>query len=85
MNLGKKLFLQLFEFVPWASFTHIVAQSSCNSRVRTLSCTEQFRAMTFAQLTYARPARHRSLLAVQSGKAVLDGLSRDSSYDFVII
>ena len=57
MNLGKTLFAQLMEFVPWTSFARIVARHGGDSRVRSLSCTEQFRAMAFAQLTYRESLR----------------------------
>ena len=57
MNVGKTLFAQLMEFVPWTSFTRIVARYGVDSRVRSLSCTEQFRAMAFAQLTYRESLR----------------------------
>ena len=51
MNMGKTLFAQIMEFVPWTSFARIVERHGGDSRVRSLSCTEQFRAMAFAQLT----------------------------------
>ena len=57
MNLGKTLFAQLMEFVPWTSFARIVVRYGGDSRVRNLSCTEQFRAMAFAQLTYRESLR----------------------------
>jgi Domain of unknown function (DUF4372)/Transposase DDE domain len=57
MNLGKTLFSQLMEFVPWTSFARIVTRYGGDSRVRSLSCTEQFRAMAFAQLTYRESLR----------------------------
>ena len=57
MNLGKTLFAQLMEFVPWTSFSRIVARYGGDSGVRSLSCTEQFRAMAFAQLTYRESLR----------------------------
>ena len=57
MNLGKTLFAQLMEFMPWTSFARIVARYGGDSRVRSLSCTEQFRAMAFAQLTYRESLR----------------------------
>jgi hypothetical protein len=57
MNLGKTLFAQLMEFVPWTSFARIVARYGGDSRVRSLGCTEQFRAMAFAQLTYRESLR----------------------------
>jgi hypothetical protein len=57
MNLGKTLFAQLMEFVPWTSVARIVTRYGGDSRVRNLSCTEQFRAMAFAQLTYRESLR----------------------------
>ena len=40
------------DFVPWTSFDRIVAKYGGDVRVRTLRCTEQFRVMAFAQMTY---------------------------------
>ena len=57
MNMGKTLFAQIMEFVPWTSFARIVARHGGDIRVRSLSCTEQFRAMAFAQLTYRESLR----------------------------
>jgi len=57
MNLGKTLFAQLMEFVPWTSFARIVLRYGGDFKVRSLSCTEQFRAMAFAQLTYRESLR----------------------------
>ena len=55
--MGKTLFAQIMEFVPWTSFARIVARHGGDSGVRVLSCTEQFRAMAFAQLTYRESLR----------------------------
>ncbi len=57
MNMGKTLFAQVMEFIPWTSFARIVARHGGDIRVRSLSCTEQFRAMAFAQLTYRESLR----------------------------
>ena len=57
MNVGKTLFAQVMEFVPWTSFARIVSRYGGDSRVRSLACTEQFRAMAFAQLTYRESLR----------------------------
>jgi hypothetical protein len=51
VHVGKTLFAQVMEFVPWTSFARIVQRHGGNSGVRSLSCAEQFRAMAFAQLT----------------------------------
>ena len=52
MNVGKTLFAQIMEFVPWTSFARIVDRYSGNTRVRRMSCADQFRVMAFAQLTW---------------------------------
>jgi hypothetical protein len=52
MNVGKPLFAQIMEFVPWTSFSRIVARYGGDSGVRRLSCSEQFRVMAFAQLNW---------------------------------
>ena len=57
MNMGKTLFAQIMEFIPWTSFARIVDRYGGDSRVRSLSCPEQFRAMAFAQLTYRESLR----------------------------
>jgi hypothetical protein len=57
MNIGKTLFAQVMEFVPWTSFARIVSRYGGDTGVRSLSCTEQFRAMAFAQLTYRESLR----------------------------
>jgi hypothetical protein len=55
--IGKTLFAQVMEFVPWTSFARIVHRYSGNSGVRVLTCAEQFRAMAFAQLTWRESLR----------------------------
>ncbi len=57
MNVGKTLFAQVMEFVPWTSFSRIVQRHGGNAGVRTLSCAAQFRAMAFAQLTWRESLR----------------------------
>ena len=57
MNVGKTLFAQIMEFVPWTSFGRIVDRYGGNSGVRRLSCAEQFRVMAFAQLTWRESLR----------------------------
>ena len=57
MNLGKTLFSQLMDFLPWSTFTRIVALHDGDHHVKSLNCTDQFRAMAFAQLTYRESLR----------------------------
>jgi len=57
MYAGKILFAQVMDFLPWKTFHRIVARYRGDQRVRTLSCSEQFRVMAFAQLTYRESLR----------------------------
>src|ERR1700719_4383517 len=69
MNNGKTLFAQLMDFLPWSTFTRIVARYRGDQRVRTLSCAEHYRAMAFAQLTYRESLRDiETCLSVQASK-----------------
>ncbi len=52
MHSGKTLFAQVMEFVSWTSFSRIVVRYSGDARVLTLPCTEHFRIMAYAQLTW---------------------------------
>ena len=57
MNLGKTLFSQLMDFLPWTTFSRIVDRYAGDRYVKALACTEQFRVMAFAQLTYRESLR----------------------------
>jgi hypothetical protein len=57
MYVGKTLFAQVMEFLPWKTFHRIVRRYQGDNRVRTLSCAEQFRCLAFAQLTYRESLR----------------------------
>jgi hypothetical protein len=69
VNAGKTLFAQLMDFLPWSTFTRIVARYGGDARVRTLCCAEQYRAMAFAQLTYRESLRDIEVcLSAQASK-----------------
>jgi len=69
VNVGRTLFAQLLEFLPWKTFSRIVARYRGDVRVRTLGCAEQFRAMAFAQLTWRESLRDiETCLSVQAAK-----------------
>jgi len=57
MNLGKTLFAQVMEFVPWKSFGRIIEGHRGDAGVRTLGCAELFRIMAFAQITWRESLR----------------------------
>ena len=57
MNVGKTLFAQMMEFVPWKTFGRIVERHKGDVGVSTLSCADQFRVMAFAQITWRESLR----------------------------
>ena len=57
MNIGKTLFAQVMEFIPWSSFSRIVKRYQGDAGVRSLSAAEHFRVMAFAQLTLRESLR----------------------------
>jgi hypothetical protein len=57
MHVGRTLFAQVMDFLPWTTFQRIVDNYRGDHRVRTLSCAEQFRCMAFAQITYRESLR----------------------------
>ena len=80
MHIGKTLFAQLMDFLPWTSFSRIVARYRGNHRVRTLSCAEQFRCMAFAQITYRESLRDiEACLTAQAAKLYHMGFSKPVS------
>ena len=57
MNLGKTLFAQVMDFVPWKTFGRIIDRRHGDAGVRTLGCADVFRVMAFAQLTWRESLR----------------------------
>ena len=57
MNVGKTLFAQVMEFVPWKTFGRIVERHKGDLGVRTLSCADLFRIMAFSQRTWRESLR----------------------------
>ena len=69
MYAGKTLFSQLMDCLPWSTFTRIVARYHGDHSVQTFPCTEQYRAMAFAQLTYRESLRDiEACLSAQPAK-----------------
>src|SRR6266702_6929687 len=63
------------DFLPWSTFTRIVARYGGDARVRTLCCAEQYRAMAFAKLTYRESLRDiEACLSAQASKLYHMGL-----------
>jgi len=57
MNVGKTLFAQAMEYVPWKTFSRIITRHRGDAGVRTLGCADLFRIMAFAQLTWRESLR----------------------------
>jgi transposase len=75
MNVGKTLFAQVMEFVPWTSFSRIVQRHDGDAGVRRMNCAEQFRVMAFAQLTWRESLRDIEVtLGANAGKLYSMGL-----------
>jgi len=69
MHVGKLVFAQLMDHLPWKSFGRIVERYDGDHRVREFSCANQFRCMAFAQLTYRESLRDiATCLRAQSAK-----------------
>jgi hypothetical protein len=69
MNAGKTLFSQLMDCLPWSTFARVVARYHGDHSVQTFPCTEQYRAMAFAQLTYRESLRDiEACLSAQPAK-----------------
>jgi hypothetical protein len=75
MNVGKTLFAQVMELVPWKTFGRIVERHKGDAGVRTLSCADLFRVMAFAQLTWRESLRDiEACLAANQAKLFHMGL-----------
>jgi len=69
MNSGKTLFAQIMDFLPWKTFHRVVERYQGNYRARVFSCSDQFRILAFAQLTYRESLRDIEVcMAAQSAK-----------------
>ena len=69
MHVGKLVFAQVMDHLPWKSFGRIVDRYGGDHRVREFSCANQFRCMAFAQFTYRESLRDiATCLRAQSAK-----------------
>jgi len=76
MNVGKTLFAQVMEYVPWKTFGRIINRHDGDAGVRTLDCADLFRVMAFAQLTWRESLRDiESCLTANQSKLFHMGLS----------
>ena len=57
MFAGSTIFSQLMDLLPWRRFQTCVSRYKGDYKVKTFKCTEHFRVMAFAQLTYRESLR----------------------------
>ena len=86
MYLGKTLFAQIMDFLPWKTFHRIVKRYDGDCRIRTLSCAEHFRILAFAQLAYRESLRDiETCLSAQANKlyhmGIREAVSRSTLAD----
>ena len=69
MNAGKTIFSRLMDCLPWSTFGRLVARHHGDRDVRTFPCTQQYRAMAFAQPKYRESLRDiEACLSAQPAK-----------------
>ena len=79
MNIGKTLFAQLMDFLPWKTFHRIVDRCDGDRYVKSMTCADQFRVMAFAQLTYRESLRDIEVcLSAQATKLYHMGLRQET-------
>ena len=57
MYTGPTIFSQLMQHLPWHQFRRCVARYRGDHKVKEFKCTDHFRVMSFAQLTYRESLR----------------------------
>ena len=57
MYVGATIFAQIMNLLPWRRFQTCVTRYQGDYKVKTFKCTEHFRVMAFAQLTYRERLR----------------------------
>jgi hypothetical protein len=78
MYIGKTLFAQVMDFLPWKTFHRLVDRHDGDRYVKSMTCADQFRVMAFAQLTYRESLRDIEVcLSAQTAKLYHMGLRHD--------
>jgi transposase len=57
MYTGRTIFSQLMDMLPWRRFQTCISRYSGNYKVKAFTCSDQYRVMAFAQLTYRESLR----------------------------
>ena len=76
MYSGKLVFAQVMDHLPWHSFRRCVKRYNGEYKVKSFRCSEQYRCMAFAQLTYRESLRDiETCLRAQPSKLYHMGLN----------
>jgi hypothetical protein len=83
MHVGKLVFSQLMEFLPWRRFDTCVRRYGGDHKIKTFPCGEHLRVMAFAQLTYRESLRDietclRAVKAKWYHMGIRGGVSRNN-------
>lgn len=57
MYIGRTVFAQVMDFLPWHTFRKCVERYRGDHKIHHFACSDQFRCMAFAQLTYRESLR----------------------------
>ena len=83
MYAGKLVFSQVMDHLPWHTFQRCVRRYDGNHKVKSFQCSDQYRSMAFAQLTYRESLRDiETCLRAQASKlyhmGITSGISRNT-------
>ena len=80
MYAGKLVFSQVMDHLPWHTFQRCVRRYDGNHKVKSFQCSDQYRSMAFAQLTYRESLRDiETCLRAQASKLYHMGITRGIS------
>ena len=80
MYVGKTVFAQVMSFLPWKTFSRIVQRYQGDRLVRSLRCSEHYRALALAQLTGRESLRDlEACLAARPAKLYHSGFQAPSA------
>ena len=76
MYAGKLVFSQVMDHLPWPTFQRCVRRYDGNRKVKSFRCSDHFRCMAFAQLTYRESLRDiETCLRAQASKLYHMGIT----------
>ena len=83
MFSGNYVFSQIMDYLPWPVFHQCVVQYNGDKYIKTFNCSDQYRCMAFAQLTYRSSLRDFEIgLRSHAGKlyymGIRSGISRNN-------